>query len=95
MNKPYPFPSSYLISFLLNLTHVTLSGSPRPPKNASFRRIQRTWLKIIWAAAEGLVLETFPVEATRGRSASHLQACCLKQKRHRREEYGADTLPHN
>jgi len=21
--------------------------------------------------------------------------CCLKQKRHRREEYGADTLPHN
>jgi hypothetical protein len=23
MNKPYRFPSSYLISFLLNLTHVT------------------------------------------------------------------------
>jgi hypothetical protein len=45
---------------------------------------RRTWLKIIaWAAAEGLVLETFPAErvgefyeeATRGRSASHhLQA---------------------
>ena len=25
MNKPYPFPSSYLISFLMNLTHVTRS----------------------------------------------------------------------
>jgi hypothetical protein len=23
MNKPYPFPSSYPISFLLNLTHTT------------------------------------------------------------------------
>ena len=24
MNKPYLFPSSYLISFLLNLTHATM-----------------------------------------------------------------------
>jgi hypothetical protein len=61
-----------------------LEGSP-PPKNVSFRCIHssptgRTWLKMIaWAAAEGLALETFPVErigefyeeATRGRSASH------------------------
>ena len=45
-----------------------LSGSPQPPKSASFRdnsliAYRRTWLKIIaWAAAEGLVLETFPVE---------------------------------
>ena len=23
MNKPYPFPSSYMIPFLLNLTHTT------------------------------------------------------------------------
>ena len=28
MNKPHPFPNSYLISFLLNLTHTTLFFPP-------------------------------------------------------------------
>ncbi len=56
--------------------------SPAKERQLSHNSIiayRRTWLKIIaWAAAEGLVLETFPAErigvfykeATRGRSAS-------------------------
>jgi hypothetical protein len=30
MNKPHPFPGSYLISFLLNLTHTTPLKSALP-----------------------------------------------------------------
>ena len=65
------------------LERVTAAAEERQLSQNSLIAYRRTWLKIIaWAAAEGLVLETFPVErvgefyeeATRGRSASdHLQ----------------------
>ena len=62
------------------LERLTAAAEERQLSQNSFLAYRRTWLKIIaWAAAEGLVLETFPVErvgdfyeeATRGRSASH------------------------
>ena len=62
------------------LERVTAAAEARQLSHNSLLAYRRTWLKIIaWAAAEGLVLETFPVErigefyeeATRGRSASH------------------------
>ena len=62
------------------LERVTAAAEERQLSQNSLLAYRRTWLKIIaWAAAEGLVLETFPVErvgdfyeeATRGRSASH------------------------
>ena len=62
------------------LERVTAAAEERQLSHNSLLAYRRTWLKIIaWAAAEGLVLETFPVkrvgefyeEATRGRSASH------------------------
>ena len=63
-----------------SLERVTAAAEERQLSQNSLLAYRRTWLKIIaWAAAEGLVLETFPVErvgefyeeATRGRSASH------------------------
>ena len=62
------------------LERVTVAAEERHLSHNSLIAYRRTWLKIIaWAAAQGLVLETFPVErvgefyeeATRGRSASH------------------------
>jgi len=62
------------------LERVTAAAEERQLSHNSLLAYRRTWLKIIaWAAAEGLVLETFPAErvgefyeeATRGRSASH------------------------
>ena len=63
------------------LERVTAAAEERQLSHNSLITYRRTWLKIIaWAAAEGLVLETFPAErvsgefyeeATRGRSASH------------------------
>ena len=62
------------------LERVTAAAEERHLSQNSLIAYRRTWLKIIaWAAAEGLVLETFPAErvgefyeeATRGRSASH------------------------
>ena len=62
------------------LERVTAAAEERQLSHNSLIAYRRTWLKIIaWAAAEGLVLETFPAErvgefyeeATRGRSASH------------------------
>jgi site-specific recombinase XerD len=62
------------------LERVTAAAEERQLSHNSLIAYRRTWLKIIaWAGAEGLVLETFPVErvgefyeeATRGRSASH------------------------
>ena len=62
------------------LERVTAAAEERQLSQNSLIAYRRTWLKIIaWAAAEGLVLETFPTErvgefyeeATRGRSASH------------------------
>ena len=62
------------------LERVTAAAEERQLSQNSLIAYRRTWLKIIaWAAAEGLVLETFPVErvgefyeeATRSRSASH------------------------
>jgi hypothetical protein len=62
------------------LERVTTAAEERQLSHNSLIAYRRTWLKIIaWAAAEGVVLETFPVErvgdfydeATRGRSASH------------------------
>jgi hypothetical protein len=62
------------------LERVTAAAEERQLSHNSLIAYWRTWLKIIaWAAAEGLVLETFPAErvgefyeeATRGRSASH------------------------
>ena len=62
------------------LERVTAAAEERQLSHNSLLAYRRTWLKLIaWAAAEGLVLETFPVErvgefyeeATRGRSASH------------------------
>jgi len=62
------------------LERVTAAAEERQLSQNSLLAYRRTWLKIIaWAAAEGLVLQTFPVErvgefyeeATRGRSASH------------------------
>jgi len=62
------------------LERVTAAAEERQLSHNSLIAYRRTWLKIIaWAAAEGLVLETFPPErigefyeeATRGRSASH------------------------
>jgi hypothetical protein len=55
------------------LERVTAAEERRLSHNSLIAN-RRTWLKIIWAAAEGLGLETFPVErgvleeATRGRS---------------------------
>ena len=34
MNKSYPFPDSYLISFLLNLTYTTILNWVRPYPHA-------------------------------------------------------------
>jgi site-specific recombinase XerD len=62
------------------LKRVTAAAEERQLSRNSLLAYRRTWLKIIaWAAAEGLVLETFPPErvgefyeeVTRGRSASH------------------------
>ena len=62
------------------LERVTAAAEERQLSHNSLIAYRRTWLKIIaWAAAEGVVLETFPAErvgdfydeATRGRSASH------------------------
>jgi site-specific recombinase XerD len=62
------------------LERVTAAAEERQLSHNSLIAYRRTWLKIVaWAAAEGLVLETFPAErvgefyeeATRGRSASH------------------------
>jgi len=62
------------------LERITAAAGERQLSENSLIAYRRTWLKIItWATAEGLVLETFPVErvgefyeeATRGRSASH------------------------
>jgi hypothetical protein len=62
------------------LERVTAAAEERQLSQNSLIAYRRTWLKIIaWAAAEGLVFETFPAErvgefyevATRGRSASH------------------------
>ena len=62
------------------LERVTAAAEEHQLSHNSLIAYRRTWLKIIaWAAAEGLVLETFPVEragefyeeATRSRSASH------------------------
>jgi len=56
------------------LGRVTAAAEERQLSHNSLIAYRRTWLKIIWAAAEGLGLETFPVErgvleeATRGRS---------------------------
>jgi hypothetical protein len=59
------------------LERVTAAAEERQLSQNSLIAYRRTWLKIIaWTAAEGLVLETFPVErvgefyeeATRGRS---------------------------
>ena len=62
------------------LERVTAAAEERQLSHNSLIAYRRTWLKIIaWAAAEGLVLETFPAErvgefyeeTTGGRSASH------------------------
>jgi integrase len=62
------------------LERVTVAAEERHLSHNSLIAYRRTWLKIIaWAAAEGLVLETFPAErvgefyeeTTGGRSASH------------------------
>ena len=62
------------------LERVTAAAEERHLSHNSLIAYRRTWLKIIaWAAAEGLVLETFPAErvgefyeeTTGGRSASH------------------------
>jgi hypothetical protein len=45
------------------LERVTAAAEERRLSHNSLIAYRRTWLKIIaWAAAEGLVLETFPVE---------------------------------
>ena len=45
------------------LERVTAAAEERQLSHNSLIAYRRTWLKIIaWAAAEGLVLETFPVE---------------------------------
>ena len=45
------------------LERVTAAAEERQLSQNSLIAYRRTWLKIIaWAAAEGLVLETFPVE---------------------------------
>jgi hypothetical protein len=45
------------------LERVTAAAEERQFSHNSLIAYRRTWLKIIaWAAAEGLVLETFPVE---------------------------------
>jgi hypothetical protein len=45
------------------LERVTAAAEERQFSDNSLIAYRRTWLKIIaWAAAEGLVLETFPVE---------------------------------
>jgi hypothetical protein len=73
------------------LKRVTAAAEERHLSRNSLLAYRRTWLKIIaWAAAEGLVLETFPAErvgefyeeATRGRSAFFL-AYCLGGKEHK------------
>jgi site-specific recombinase XerD len=62
------------------LKRITAAAKERQLSQNSLLAYRRTWLKIIaWAAAEGLLLKTFPVErvgefyeeATSGRSASH------------------------
>jgi len=62
------------------LERVTTAADERHLSQNTLTAYRRTWLKLIaWAAAEGLALETLPVErvgefyeeATRGRSASH------------------------
>ena len=45
------------------LERVTAAAEERQLSQNSLIAYRRTWLKIIaWAAAEGLALETFPVE---------------------------------
>jgi hypothetical protein len=45
------------------LERVTAAAEERQLSQNSLIAYRRTWLKMIaWAAAEGLVLETFPVE---------------------------------
>jgi hypothetical protein len=44
------------------LERVTAAAEERQLSHNSLIAYRRTWLKIIWAAAEGLGLETFPVE---------------------------------
>src|SRR4029434_10562464 len=62
------------------LERVTTAADERHLSQNTLTAYRRTWLKLIaWAAAEGLALETLPLEragefydeATRGRSASH------------------------
>jgi len=50
------------------LERVTAAAKERQLSHNSLIAYRRTWLKInAWAAAEGLVLETFPVERVGGR----------------------------
>ena len=44
------------------LERVTAAAEERQLSHNSLIAYRRTWLKIIWAAAEGLGLETFPLE---------------------------------
>ena len=50
------------------LEQVTAAAEERQLSHNSLIAYRRSWLKIIaWAAAEGLVLETFPVDPMRAR----------------------------
>jgi hypothetical protein len=56
------FPKDF-VAFSLSLERVTAAAEERQLSHNSLIAYRRAWLKIIaWAAAEGLVLETFPVE---------------------------------
>ena len=48
------------------LERITAAAEERQLSHNSLIAYRRTWLKIIWAAAEGLGLETFPVEKGKG-----------------------------